>query len=333
MKGDGVVKSLKAAVVTCALLVGVVAQATPAQATTRYWYNNPGSNPGANYLPHTTINGQSVQTYYQYGVWGNVSSGASVSGDYCNTYNMTPFSGYLDGNPYYYGDATSRSYCYAQGSIWGTNVNGSNGAGAQHFASTQGASAYPWATSFGANPSLYMFSKLGVTTNTSSQAWAYLCADLIDTLGVGDILEICADEWDWGQKNSPDIVGCFNPTFLPPALYVKPTALPVAWVEPANSAPPKPYAPRYFEERPQSSNTVTTKLVTRGTPFSVDITKTHLLNAIADSASCNASYGTNFSTKTWGYRLMGVEDGLELGAGVTGRVNGVEEGLVVATLY
>lgn len=303
-----------------------------------YWYYSPSSgggcwntvssptkgsaayqcdDPGANYLPSSTIAGQTVHTYIQNGAFDDVRSVAAHSGDYCNSYDMAAFTSYLDSDPYYFGNPTSRSYCYADGSEWGQNVNDSaaNAAGAQHFASVQGTAAFPW--SFGSAPSLYIYSTFGDSTNTSSSAWGYLCADLIDTAGASNELEICGDEWDWNRQQ-PNLVGCGN-------------------LDGVQLAMPEDYfratAQRYTTERAGSSDTVTSVTVPARTVFSMEITVQDLTNAISGANStCGSLYGTSWSDSVSGYRLMGVEDGEEL-ALVNGDINGNEDGLLFGTLY
>lgn len=321
-----------------ALLLGILGPSIPAHAqSTWYWYYSPTGgggcwntsagpshgatayqcdDPGSKYLPSSTIAGQTVQTSIGDGVWGNVDGHAAHSGDYCNSYDMTAFSGYVQGNPYYWGDPASGSYCYADGSTWGTNINptGATAAGAQHFASVQGTQVFPW--SFGTNPELYIYNQFGDFTNTSSSAWGYLCADLKDTGGAGDTLEICGDEWDW-HRQAANKVGCFHPAGQTP------TALPEDYFEPSGE--------NFTTERSGSSNTVTSQTIARGTVFSMDITTQNLQTAITWANSWCSAQGT-WSSNLAGYRLMGVEDGEEL-AQNTGDINGAEQALLFATLY
>ncbi|MGH8891299.1 MAG: hypothetical protein ACRDV3_16250 [Acidothermaceae bacterium] len=291
--------------------------------------------PGANYFP--TSNGRT--TYIGRGFYGgafaDVDGHASQSGDYCNSYPQT-FSTYLDApSDYYWGESSSQSYCYAKGALWGTNVknnvtdNSNPGKdypapGAQHFASLQSIGAYPWSSQFGgANAQLYVRTQFGVSTNSTTQAWGYVCADLVDTAGQGNTLEVCGDKWDWGKK-VPDAhdMACMNLS------GEKPIALPVNKYGTDHT---------YMTTQPGSASTATSKTLTRGTLFTMAITSTNLLNAIRDANSSTIGCTKNhqyWSTNLSGYRLMGVEDGLELSdATPNHQVNGAEQGLVVADLY
>jgi hypothetical protein len=338
---------LKRLVITLAVLIGVLAPSTPAYASsTWYWYYSqstggcwntvaaPGSpayvcnNVAASYVP--TYQGQN--TYIHNGAFGDVTSAASRSGDYCNSYddqvNGDSFSGDVDANPYYYGDPSTTdtfngSYCYADGDVWGPNDNQKAGTtplnpGVQHFASVQGITAKPW--SFGTSPVLYVRSNFGVQTNSSTHAWGYLCADLKDA-GTGDTLEICADDWDWGSKNAPNNVGgCSSGTAF--------SSPPLGMVEDYLAAPGTTEV--YTTTQPGSSYTSTGAKTLTSSVFSYTITAAQVIQAAKDTNRvCGLAMNT---TSAASYRLMGVEQGVELGNS-TGDVNSSTGNLQFATLY
>jgi hypothetical protein len=335
-------KSLKAALITFAMFVGVLAQATPAHAQSQwYWYYSTGGpcwntvagpshggpsyacdSPGASYLQNN---------YVHNGARGDVTD-TTGSGDYCNSYansqNAFAFTQYLDSpSNYYWGDPTTQSYCYANGTTWGTNVNEqantSRAGGAQHFASVKGTAVYPWASSngFGSSPLLYIDAQFGAFTNTSSQAWGYLCADFLDTAGSSQILELCGDEWDWGNKMKGLGYGtgdCSGPIYGAPDLAME--------FQKFNSS----YT-HYFTTR--NGTTSTSKTLARGTDFSLQISTTQLLNAAKQANTDCSSHVHLTTTSASGYKLVGVEDGIEQGGSSTGQVNAEEKGLIFATLY
>jgi hypothetical protein len=340
-----------------ALVLGVALPATSAAAQQPpwYWYNSSASTTGgcwesvaspsagaqdinncdtisSGYVP--TYGG--LNTYLHNGALWDVTSKAARSGDYCNSYNDQvngdPFTGDVDQDPYYYGDPSTTdtyhgSYCYADAATWGTNDNEISGGpiynpGVQHFASIQGIIAKPW--SFGGSPELFVNSKFGVMTNSSTHAWGYLCADLKDPSS-GEALEICADVWDWGNKNAPNNVGgCISASTG--AKYGSPA---LGMVEDYLAKPGTQEI--YTTTRPGSSYTQTNaKTLTPVALFSMDITTANLKQAASDADRvCGLSLST---TNLAGYQLMGVEQGVELGSS-TGDVNGVEQDLQFATLY
>jgi hypothetical protein len=349
--------SLQRIVVAVALFAGVLVPATAGHASPPpwYWYQSPvGSTGGCIQTTASPSQGASnepcdnigsgylgSQNHLPNGAFGDMNAGSS--GDFCNSYESAPygdpFYGYVDNNPYYYGDTHpapdpfTGSYCYADKTVWGSNDNQTTSSllypGVQHFASLQGIVAKPW--SFGTNPSLYMYGEFGVMTNTAVQAWGYLCADLEDTTaGYNGTLEICDDVWDWGGKNPLfSFAGCSTGS----AYHARPLGTVENWVQ----------STRYSTERSGSKPTQTTATIKTPLPFSVQITTQNLLNAIADAkAGCSAQSGgfaLQLSNNTQNYRLMGVEQGLELGKDkqtpptTKGNVNGVEQALLFATLY
>jgi hypothetical protein len=318
-------------------------------------------SPGANWLGQNYNSSTNRGAHYVGGGAGGDVMYTKSSGDYCNSYsaagwNTVPFNTYL--SSYYWGAASSTfngSYCYADGSAWGTNVSDTStstnrtiyAAGAQHFASVQGVAAYPWSSSkFGSSPMLYTLGKLGVFANTSKQAWGYLCADVQDTGGSGQVLELCGEEWDWGSKQTLPVqtAGCSSPGYGDPNMPAF-GAINQKFGKDLNGGIPA--SSQIFTTRGGSYPVQTAQTFARTTPFtfSMQVSTTQLNNAIRMvNAQCKSTAGmTSFSTNVSQYRLLGVEDGVEQGlcqptvqtcppAG-TYDVNAAESGLYFSTLY
>jgi hypothetical protein len=340
----------------CATVVMTLATNANAYTKTWYWWSSstsqecwsntnapPSSNsescvsPGANFF--RSYNGQAtyIPKGYLGGVFSDVDGTEGNSGEYCNSYPQT-FNTYLDApSDYYYGIKTNDSYCYVNGDNWGTNVvNNVAGPppyanpGAQHFASVQSVDAMPFSSAFGgSNAELYVNTTFAVSSNSDTSAWGYLCADFVDQTGQGNTLEICGVKWNWGGKvGSSHVMACGNLSGAFPS--EKPVALPTNLFGSDNT---------YITKFGQSATTSTSKTFTTAKPYSMVITWTNMTNAVRDAMVPGKLGCTNGGTHSWStnpanYRLMGVEDGVELNDATQGHgVNAEEQGLVVADLY
>jgi hypothetical protein len=231
------------------------------------------------------------------------------------------------------------SSCQANGPTWGfwTNAATANNycsywCGVRHDYSTgQAIGTRPWANGYGANAKLVMTATRHVQTYAGSLGWLYMCAMLQDTT-TSQRLEYCLRVWrSWSGGSPYDApIIFFDPYIGTGTGFVAVVSDIVAT------------GTRYAQNWGGATTVIGTQ--PSANTYAGAITRTHLVNAIADMNAQikSANFGTClglrnrvrcYSADPDAYALFGVEDGLELLGSGTSRLGGYSTGLRVYTDY
>ncbi len=333
--------------------------APPAQAATFTHYGPPNAAPGS-LAGHAASGGAGTlpNDYPAPTPWNQ------AAGDYCTAYKFAQASAPTKSAPFGTASDTNisaltgwdtplprqqyqlrhnaqadSSACQAGGTTWGfwANANTANNyctswCGVRHDYSTgQASGTRPWSNGYGAGAKLVMTAYRHVQTYAGNLGWLFMCAMLHDTT-TSQRLEYCLRVWrSWsGGAYDPPII-FFDPHIGSGGAGF--TAV-VSDLVPAGT--------RYAQNWGGAATVLGTQ--PSGNAYSGAITRTHLVNAIADANAAikSANFGTClgllnrircYSTDPDKYALFGVEDGLEfLGSG-TSRMGGYSNGLLVYTDY